>query len=88
VTAGLTDADLAAIEERAALTYAAGTCGCIDDATTLLAELRRLRGLLRDYAVACDVIDATLGIEAPETWEAAQAAHEAARDALYTEGKR
>lgn len=88
MTAGLTDADLAAIEERAALTYAAGTCGCIDDATTLLAELRRLRGLLRDYANACDAIDATVGIEAPETWEPAQRAFDAARDALYAEGKR
>lgn len=54
----------------------------------LVAELRRLRGLLRDYANACDAIDATVGIEAPETWEPAQRAFDAARDALYAEGKR
>jgi len=88
MTAGLTDADLAAIEERAALTYAAGTCGCITDATALLAEVRRLRGLLRDYASACDAIDAPTATASVETWEAAQSAHEAARDALYAEGKR
>ena len=56
------------------------------DATT--AEVRRLRGLLRDYASACDVIDAPTATVAVETWEAAQVAHEAARDALYAEGKR
>lgn len=54
----------------------------------LVAEQRRLRGMLRDYANACDAIDATVGIEAPETWEPAQRAFDAARDALYAEGKR
>ena len=58
------------------------------DLRAALAELRRLRGMLRDYASACDVIDATVGIEAPETWEPAQRAFDAARDALYAEGKR
>ena len=59
-----------------------------EDVPRLLAELRRLRGMLRDYASACDVIDAPTATAAVETWEAAQVAHEAARDALYAEGKR
>ena len=58
------------------------------DLRAALAELRRLRGMLRDYASACDVIDAPTATAAVETWEAAQVAHEAARDALYAEGKR
>ena len=58
------------------------------DLRAALAELRRLRRMLRDYANACDAIDATVGIEAPETWEPAQRAFDAARDALYAEGKR
>jgi hypothetical protein len=47
----MTDEQLAAMEERAALTYAGGTCGCDDDdVAALVAEVRRLRGLLRDAA--------------------------------------
>lgn len=58
------------------------------DLRAALAEVRRLHGLLRDYASACDVIDAPTATAAVETWEAARVAHEAARDALYAEGKR
>ena len=46
----MTDEQLAAMEERAALTYAGGTCGCDDDVAALVAEVRRLRGALRDAA--------------------------------------
>ena len=59
-----------------------------EDVPRLLAELRRLRGLLRDYASACDVIDAPQPPDGADALDAALSAHDAARDALYAEGKR
>lgn len=58
------------------------------DLRAALAELQRLRGMLRDYASACDVIDATQPPDGADSWDAALTAHDAARDALYAEGKR
>lgn len=54
----------------------------------LVAELRRLRGMLRAYATACDVIDSPQPPDGAASWDAALSAHDAARDALYAEGKR
>ena len=58
------------------------------DLRAALAEVRRLRGLLRDYASACDVIDLTQPPPTAGALDAALSAHDAARDALYAEGKR
>ena len=44
--------------------------------------------MLRDYASACDVIDATQPPPSVDAVNAALSAHDAARDALYAEGKR
>lgn len=54
----------------------------------LVAELRRLRGMLRAYATACDVIDSPQPPYGAASWDAALSAHDAARDALYAEGLR
>ena len=58
------------------------------DLRAALAEVRRLRGMLRDYASACDVIDSPQPPDGAASWDAALSAHDAARDALYAEGKR
>ena len=58
------------------------------DLRAALAELRRLRRMLRDYASACDVIDSPQPPDGAASWDAALSAHDAARDALYAEGLR
>jgi hypothetical protein len=58
------------------------------DLRAALAEVRRLRGMLRAYATACDVIDSPQPPDGAASWDAALSAHDAARDALYAEGKR
>lgn len=59
-----------------------------DDLRAALAEVRRLREMLRAYAAACDVIDAPTLPAGDKSWDAANTAHDAAREALYAEGKR